>query len=128
MGFFSFFYSIYVSDRALATYGCQIPMALSDSQKTCILTIRLICSFFSMLGTLFVISSSLYFKQFKGMSSRLILYLMTASAGTSIVNIFSLGATKLLNCFNQVLQDLVPIQRKIHYVLRKELCFNFSSK
>ncbi|KAH3745422.1 slime mold cyclic amp receptor protein [Pelomyxa schiedti] len=66
-------------------------MTLSDSQQTVILGIRIANSFLSLFGTCYVLFSSLVFRQFRGLSSRLVLYLMASSGAAAAVNLMGLG-------------------------------------
>lgn len=66
-----------------------IDISLTKGQKTTIITIRLVLSFLSLFGSIFVIYLMMKFKQFNG-PQRLIFLLTICNLGEAITNLLSM--------------------------------------
>eukprot|EP01127_Copromyxa_protea_P022389 TRINITY_DN7_c0_g1_i9.p1 TRINITY_DN7_c0_g1~~TRINITY_DN7_c0_g1_i9.p1 ORF type:complete len:304 (-),score=42.40 TRINITY_DN7_c0_g1_i9:164-1075(-) len=66
-------------------------LTLTQQEKDVVITVRLVCSFLSFFGSLFIIGSMVMFQRYRRMASRLILALTVCALLEAFANVFSVS-------------------------------------
>lgn len=66
-------------------------LTLTQHEKDVVITVRLLCSFLSLFGSVFIMGSMVMFGRLKRMASRLIFCLTICALLEAFANVFSVG-------------------------------------